>query len=354
MCEIVDQSNDDIELMKLNDKKNLKLIRSSLKTKFKQLKSLSDFLLILVKDLNYFSEHSLEKNIIIEEKETELKEIITITENITNSLLNKSNKSRFIKFLVDIHTSVPQKINTDEWRLKQILVNLLSNAVKFTLSGQIKLKLFVEKEIPCKTAYLKFQVIDTGVGINQEDQKKLFTPFHKGTHSNNKMGSGLGLFIANEISCKLGTGLNFFSSTSNGSSFSFGIPLAKDLEIEEFPCEDQDICNESKITHKIENFFICKNSIGLDDIRRIHSRYSSNSEDNKDLEISQSQISISDIKQDSFMTSKIKNSGMDVVKDDHLLREKTSNYKEKDINENLTVKEFVIDTFSDNYKLVLK
>jgi signal transduction histidine kinase len=351
MCELVDQSNDELDDLKQN---NSKLIKTSLKKKFRQLKSLSDFLLILVKDLNYFSEYSLEKKIAIEEKETELKEIVEFAENITYSLLNKCNKSRFIKFQVDIDYSVPQKIKTDEWRLKQILVNLLSNSVKFTLNGEIKLRLFVEKKLTSDTIFLNFQVKDSGVGIKEEDKKKLFTPFQKGTHTNNDLGSGLGLFIANEISSKLGTGLYFNSCISNGSTFWFGIPIAqnttKDIHFEQF-----DKSNESIITKKIEDLIICKKTIGLTDISMIHSRYASSSDDDSgDLEISQYQMFISNYKKESLRAEKNNYLGLDLVKDHDFHKERDFPSKDQVISENLTVNDFLLDPFSDSHKTVLK
>jgi signal transduction histidine kinase len=281
LCEVVEQSNDDLERLK---NKNTNEIKSSLKIKFNQLKSLSDFLLILIKDLNYFSEHSLEKNIIFEEKETEVQKIIEFSENITNSLLYKSYKYRNVKFQIELEGNVPNKINTDEWRLKQVLVNLLSNAVKFTFNGKIKLKLFVEQIILCGTSFLQFLVSDKGVGIKEEDQMKLFKPFQKGTHTSDHLGSGLGLFIAQEISSKLGTGLKLISSTPNGSTFSFSIPIYKNPKKEDRPYfEILDKSIESKLTNKMENVAIMKSEIDLKYMTHIYSDNSSCSQDELDI-----------------------------------------------------------------------
>jgi signal transduction histidine kinase len=347
MCELVEQSNDDLERLK---NKNTNEIKSSLKIKFNQLKSLSDFLLILIKDLNYFSEHSLEKNIIIEEKETEVQKIIEFSENITNSLLYKSYKYRNVKFQIELEGDVPDKINTDEWRLKQVLINLLSNAVKFTLNGKIQLKLFVEHIIFCGTSFLHFQVIDSGVGIKEDDQKKLFKPFQKGTHISDHIGSGLGLFIAQEISSKLGTGLQLVSSTSNGSTFSFSIPIYKNHKKEYLPhMEVLDKSSESKSTNKFENVAIMKSEIDLKYMTHIYSDDSSCSQDELDIFDYQKCDS-------SILLSKQKLSATKDVsfKEEGYITERRLSAKKNQVSENLTTKEFFMESCSNLNDSVLK
>ena len=94
---------------------------------------------------------------------------------------------------------VPKFINTDEGRLKQILINLVANALKFTFTGSITLQVIEYME------YLQISVIDTGAGIKDEEKYKLFTMFGKlgDQQEVNKNEIGLGLTIANALSLAL-------------------------------------------------------------------------------------------------------------------------------------------------------
>ncbi len=272
MCELVNQSQDNLD--ELNERSMMN-VKNSLQKNFDQIKSLSDFLIILVKDLNYFSELNLDKNIKIEEKETNLEEVLNFMSQITKSLMDRSNKSKFVNFKIELESEVPKTLKTDEWRLKQILVNLLSNAIKFTLNGQILLKISLEKSVK---RMVKFLVQDTGVGIKKSDEIKLFTPFQKGSHVNNEIGSGLGLFLSREIAAKLGTGLNYVTTEGKGSSFWFSIPVDEEpLVIENnpgtsnpqimiFSPQSSDELNE---TNKKEEFLLTKIGIMSSDINLV-------------------------------------------------------------------------------------
>jgi signal transduction histidine kinase len=186
-----------------------------------RIKSMSYYLILLVKDLELFSQSQNDTNIYIEKKETNLEEIIELCREIGNSLLKQQNKKSSIKFKIEKSNEVPLKIFTDELRLKQVLINLISNAIKFTIYGEIILKINVED------SKLKFMVQDTGTGINEQKQKNLFKPFSKESNYNNNLGCGLGLSIVRELTKKLGGEIQFTSSSS-GTSFWFSIELKKD------------------------------------------------------------------------------------------------------------------------------
>jgi hypothetical protein len=191
---------------------------------FIQVKSLSNFLHILIKDLNYFSESQIGKITQFEKNETDMNDLVLFTKHITTTLLQKANKLGKIDFIVNIDHQVPQKLITDEWRLKQVLVNLLSNSIKFTLFGKIILEIGLETIN--NITHIKFLVKDTGVGIKSKNFANLFRPFQKDlSNLNNEMGSGLGLSICREITSKMGKSLQFSSTEGKGSSFWFHIPL---------------------------------------------------------------------------------------------------------------------------------
>lgn len=138
ITELINQS---CEILPRKAKRNQKIMSN-----LEQTKSLSNFMQILIKDLNYFSESQIGKTIEYTYKETDLFELLDFCDKIKNTLLLKSNKKEKIEFMIKRCENIPDKITTDESRLKQLLVNLLSNSVKFTLHGQIKLEICIENK----------------------------------------------------------------------------------------------------------------------------------------------------------------------------------------------------------------
>jgi signal transduction histidine kinase len=114
----------------------------------------------------------------------------------------------------------------DSTRLKQILVNLLSNAIKFTEKGTVTLKVRLQGD------YLEFSVIDTGIGISEEDCHKLFEPFQQLSNQVNrrKKGTGLGLVLSQKLARLHGGDLTMTSTVGKGSCFTVHLPLSKRLE----------------------------------------------------------------------------------------------------------------------------
>lgn len=135
-----------------------------------------------------------------------------------------------------IDLDVPGFICIDDKRLKQVLINLLGNAIKFTdREGNIHLDLV--KEILEDGEYLKFSIIDSGIGIPKDKQKKLFSPFTQVDASTTKNfgGTGLGLAISLKIVDQMGGSIWLESEEGKGSTFSFRIPLIKsDLKNPEY------------------------------------------------------------------------------------------------------------------------
>ena len=114
-------------------------------------------------------------------------------------------------------------LDVDERRLKQMLVNLLSNAVKFTPEGG-KVGLDVEGDI--ENGVLHFTVWDTGIGLSQEDIKKLFQPFVQidSSHSRHHGGTGLGLFLVYRMAELHGGSIAVTSEVQQGSRFTISLP----------------------------------------------------------------------------------------------------------------------------------
>lgn len=125
-------------------------------------------------------------------------------------------------FDFSINESVPEFLEGDITRYKQILFNLLNNANKFTKDGSIELILDTEYSGK-KSITLTTKVIDNGIGMSEEEQKELFRPFSQSNKTINRKygGSGLGLSIAKELSKILGGDIILKSKKGEGSIFSF-------------------------------------------------------------------------------------------------------------------------------------
>ena len=108
----------------------------------------------------------------------------------------------------------------DEGKLRQVLINLLGNAVKFTNTGEV----FFRCQNVTGDAWL-FEVIDTGLGIPEEERANIFKPFHQGSNSQHQGGTGLGLAIAQRQVELLGGTLELQSERGIGSRFYFQIKL---------------------------------------------------------------------------------------------------------------------------------
>ena len=137
-----------------------------------------------------------------------------------------------------IEENLPVYILGDENRLRQIIINLLSNALKYTNEGSVELHASLTGD-----SMLHFSITDTGIGIREEDQEKLFTPFEQLDVRKNRniVGTGLGLAISHTL-CRLMGGQLYFSSVyGSGSVFHVElpyIPADNDWQEEEPVIED--------------------------------------------------------------------------------------------------------------------
>ncbi|WP_281239348.1 PAS domain S-box protein [Flavobacterium praedii] len=133
-----------------------------------------------------------------------------------------------IDLSLTIEKTVPQFIYADSIRLKQILVNLISNALKFTSFGYIRLD--VEQTKSSKNnSTIKFSIKDTGIGIKQYNQKKIFNSFVQEDNATSRKfgGTGLGLAISNLLLELMNSSLELTSKYGDGSDFFFHINFKK-------------------------------------------------------------------------------------------------------------------------------
>ena len=136
-------------------------------------------------------------------------------------LIGQTARHKNLKFTLDYQLPLPAEIISDPTRLKQILLNLSSNAIKFTESGGITVRLSATQE------QLRFDVIDTGIGIPSDKQESVFQTFSQADSSINRKfgGAGLGLSISKQLAELMGGGMSLTSEEGKGSQFSFCIAL---------------------------------------------------------------------------------------------------------------------------------
>lgn len=137
-----------------------------------------------------------------------------------------------IEFIYQPDINLPTGIITDEKRLRQVLLNLLGNAIKFTDKGSVTLKVeVIASNATMPLPQLKFQVIDTGVGIASDQVNKLFQAFEQvGDRKRQAEGTGLGLAISQKIVELMGGKIEVESHLGIGSNFYFqvALPIATD------------------------------------------------------------------------------------------------------------------------------
>jgi len=143
----------------------------------------------------------------------------------TAQLVELQSKKKKIQFQLELHPNLPKNFCTDHLRLSQIVLNLLSNAIKFTNQGVVKLT----ATPMIHASWVKISVEDSGIGIAQENVKKLFSSYTKidfeGREAINPNGVGLGLKITSNLAKLLAprayTGIQVTSVPNQGSTFSF-------------------------------------------------------------------------------------------------------------------------------------
>jgi signal transduction histidine kinase/CheY-like chemotaxis protein/HPt (histidine-containing phosphotransfer) domain-containing protein len=145
---------------------------------------------------------------------------------------------RKIELQVRFDGPIPQTINSDPTRLRQILINLVGNAIKFTESGWVRLTARLADPPDNPRPRICFDVIDTGIGISAEGISRLFQPFSQADTSMTRRfgGTGLGLAISKHLAQKLGGDLTVDSQPGRGSCFTLtvdagplgGVPLVSE------------------------------------------------------------------------------------------------------------------------------
>jgi len=162
--------------------------------------------------------------------EFDLNDVIT---NLS-SILSIKAQDKGLELIFDMDMSIPNLLVGDPLRLGQVLLNLANNAVKFTDVGEIIVRIEKLKKNHGKVRF-RFSVIDTGIGLTEEQQSKLFNSFEQADSSTTRQygGSGLGLTISKSIVEMMGGKIEFESTYQKGSTFSFEV----DFEIQSVQSE---------------------------------------------------------------------------------------------------------------------
>jgi two-component system, sensor histidine kinase and response regulator len=183
-------------------------------------------LLVIVDDILDFSKIEAGQ-LDIEDAELDLPKV---AENVGRILAGTAH-GKGVELLIDVEPDVPQELIGDPVRIQQVLLNLGSNAVKFTSEGEVLIRITLVRG-SSQRCVLRFDVTDTGIGIAEADQQRLFRPFAQADSSTTRRfgGTGLGLAISRQLVELMGGKLGLVSAPGNGSTFFFELSLARTVK----------------------------------------------------------------------------------------------------------------------------
>jgi len=146
-------------------------------------------------------------------------------------------REKNIEFICMIEENVPIFLKGDPTRLRQIIINLAGNAIKFVDKGEVLLKVSLVSESPRKVM-LRFEIIDTGIGISNGQTKRLFQSFSQVDASTTRKygGTGLGLTISKQLAELMGGEIGVKSRQGEGSNFWFTSYFRKQAGVRHKPC----------------------------------------------------------------------------------------------------------------------
>ncbi|MFG0336061.1 MAG: PAS domain S-box protein [Maioricimonas sp. JB049] len=141
-------------------------------------------------------------------------------------LLQLQARQKGLELELELDRSFAVPVVTDPTRIRQILLNLMGNAIKFTPSGQVVVR-GTQQLRDGGTPWLVIDVIDTGIGLDKDQVKRLFRPFEQADTSTTRRfgGTGLGLSVSRRLAELLGGDLTVDSSPGEGSRFTLAVPV---------------------------------------------------------------------------------------------------------------------------------
>lgn len=187
-----------------------------------------EHLLGLVNDILDFSKIDAGK-LDLEEGSFHLERAIQDVIHLTEGKAREKN----LALITTIHPDVPVKLTGDPLRLGQILINYINNAIKFTEQGRVELRITrtnTSEPASSDNVFLRFEVQDTGIGLTEEQQNRLFQSFEQADKSTTRKfgGSGLGLVICKKLAKLMNGDVGVSSHPGKGSTFWFTAKLRED------------------------------------------------------------------------------------------------------------------------------
>jgi CheY-like chemotaxis protein/HPt (histidine-containing phosphotransfer) domain-containing protein len=193
------------------------------RAKVETIRNCGESLLTILNDILDFSKIEAGK-LEFEAADFDLRQLI----KETNDLLMPSAMEKRLACTAQVDPEVPEAVNGDSTRLRQVLTNLMGNAIKFTAEGTVALTVETISSGPMETMLL-FRVTDTGVGIPGEAQARLFQVFSQADGSTTRKfgGTGLGLAICKRLVNRMGGEIGVESQPGKGSIFWFTARLGR-------------------------------------------------------------------------------------------------------------------------------
>ena len=168
------------------------------------------------------------------------------------SLLRSQAEEKRLSLALEFEGEIPETIDSDHVRIRQILLNLVGNAVKFTEEGAVRLIVSLERFHEGEERHLCFTVEDTGRGIEAHDLEHLFQPFYQvdGSMTREAGGAGLGLAISRRLAHILGGDVTVTSEPGSGSRFTLTLDVGdlagtRLVEYESEECVETDETTEA-------------------------------------------------------------------------------------------------------------
>jgi len=158
----------------------------------------------------------------LKESEVDLNQLL----HEMQSLMGVGAVEKGLRFALEHDPDLPRFVAVDAGRLRQVLLNLLGNAIKYTDSGGVKLRARLASLHGSDKAKVRFEVEDSGAGMNPEDCQRIFVPFVQlGDQTPAQVGTGLGLAICKQYVELMGGQIGVASQPGKGSVFHFTIPV---------------------------------------------------------------------------------------------------------------------------------
>ena len=160
----------------------------------------------------------------LKSEETNMRSLV---EGVVELLANVSHE-KDLEIISYVASDVPEKLMLDKDRLRQVVLNIANNAIKFTKTGGVLVKVSKVADLSDKgNVLLRVAITDTGLGLAEEDKKRIFAEFEQVDDARSRLqnGAGLGLAISQRIVQKMGGNISVESKLNEGSEFSFEIEI---------------------------------------------------------------------------------------------------------------------------------